>query len=717
MGKLPFLFLAILLSACFHVSAHPQAVLAAESAQRYIGRNISVLKDSCGCLNIQDVVRKHDEFVLSGKDVINLGVSDDIHWLHVSIQNNTANDKLVLNVSYPIIYHVGLYIVHDNGSIDSTLIYASKLLAERDYNHQFYIFDIPVKSGDYVNCYLKIHGPGQIVAPVSVGTDTTIMKAVSDFDTLSGLYFGIMMVMFLYNLFVYFSVRDRSYLLYVAYIFWVTLTQATLQGFGQRFLWADFPWMTRYMVTLTGAIVGIATVVFVMGFLHTKRNTPRLHSFLFLIIFGDLAAIVALFLKEFNISYHLVNITAMLGSVFVVSVAVKLFRQGYRPAKFFLIAWTVFLVSVIIFVLKDYGIIPYNLFTSHSLQFGSAFEAILLSFALADSINTLKMEKELSQAQALEVSLENERIIREQNVILESKVNERTVELQASNAELERTLYDLQEKETQLVESEKMASLGQLTAGIAHEINNPINFVTSNVNPLKRDVGLLVTMVGQIEELSLLNIPAEEKQRQIEELKNDLDYDYLKTEIDYLLQGISDGASRTAEIVKGLRVFSRLDEDDLKKADVNEGLSSSLVIVNHLLNNVIEVEKKYSGIPMVECYPGKLNQVFLNMMSNSIHAIHKRWDGNPGGKLVIRTWNDELNVYISVMDNGTGMDENTRKKLFEPFFTTKDVGEGTGLGLSIAYNTIRKHNGTIEVKSEVGEGTELIITLPINHSN
>jgi signal transduction histidine kinase len=226
---------------------------------------------------------------------------------------------------------------------------------------------------------------------------------------------------------------------------------------------------------------------------------------------------------------------------------------------------------------------------------------------------------------------------------------------------------------------------------------------------------MIVELVEKIEAITLQDISTEEKKNQIQALKDEMDYDYLKTEIDFLIKGIGDGASRTAEIVKGLRVFSRLDEDDLKKADINEGLDSTLVIVNHLLNNSIEVEKNYSGIPMIECFPGKLNQVFLNMMSNAIDAIRSRWQDQPGGKLTISTWNDEENVHVSIRDNGTGMDETTKRKLFEPFFTTKGVGEGTGLGMSIAYNTIRKHNGVIDITTALGEGTEFVITIPIVH--
>jgi len=165
--------------------------------------------------------------------------------------------------------------------------------------------------------------------------------------------------------------------------------------------------------------------------------------------------------------------------------------------------------------------------------------------------------------------------------------------------------------------------------------------------------------------------------------------------------------------VKGLRIFSRLDEDDLKKADINEGLESTLVITNNQLNNIIKISKSYANLPLIECYPGKLNQVFLNIISNAIYAIKKKFNDQEGGLLTITTTFDAENIFISIADNGIGMDENTKKRLFEPFFTTKDVGEGTGLGMSITYNTINKHNGQIIVNSEVGAGTDFILKLPL----
>jgi signal transduction histidine kinase len=265
-----------------------------------------------------------------------------------------------------------------------------------------------------------------------------------------------------------------------------------------------------------------------------------------------------------------------------------------------------------------------------------------------------------------------------------------------------------------LVESEKMASLGQLTAGIAHEINNPINFVTSNIKPLNRDIEIILQALTVIENVGISDSAPADKQKQIKEYKEELDFDYLTMEIKHLIKGINEGATRTAEIVKSLRIFSRLDEDDLKKTDINEGLDSTLVIANNMLNNKIKVIKKYGHLPSVECYAGKLNQVFLNIIANAIYAVHKKFGETEGGEITVLTSHDEENVFIKIKDNGTGMDAKTQKKIFEPFFTTKDVGEGTGLGMSIAYNTIKKHNGIISVDSSPGEGTEFVLQIPLN---
>ncbi|UXD71765.1 ATP-binding protein [Sphingobacterium faecium] len=251
-------------------------------------------------------------------------------------------------------------------------------------------------------------------------------------------------------------------------------------------------------------------------------------------------------------------------------------------------------------------------------------------------------------------------------------------------------------------------------------MNNPINFVTSNVAPLKRDISMIWDTLEEVEHLAFNEeLSLNEKKSRIEAYKEEIDLEYLKTEVDFLLKGMSDGANRTAEIVKSLRIFSRVDEDTLKFADINEGLESTMVILNSLIQQGIEVEKNYGALPAIECYAGKLNQVFLNILTNAIYAINKKFVNKPGGTLKLDTGIDEDDsfIFIRIQDNGIGIPANIRDKIFEPFFTTKDVGEGTGLGMSIAYNTIAKHNGKIVVDSVIGEGTSFKLIIPIRQIN
>lgn len=674
--------------------------------------HISFLEDPSANLTIKQVIHRPD-FEQNGGKVPNFGVSKSVFWLKVSVKNQTKT-ALKATISYPILDRVSFYKVVNDSVLSIVNTGEAFSYSARSYPDVNFTFALKLKKDELATYYYRISSGEQIIVPISIGAQPDIIKSQTDNFLVFGLYAGIFLAMILYNMFLAVSTRDRTYLPYIAYIFFVGITQATLNGYSFKFFWPENPEIAIRATHLCGALSGVATILFVRSFLSTKIFAPKFNWLLNIFLSLYLLSILLALAGQLHLSYNIINLTAGIGSISLMVVAVYIYKKkNYRPALFFIIAWSVFILSILVFVLKDYGVIPYNNITISGLQIGSAIEVLLLSFALADRINILKAEKENSREQALQALQENERIVREQNVELEARVNARTLELSAANGELSQTLTDLKEAESQLVEAEKMASLGQLTAGIAHEINNPINFVTSNINPLKRDIDILFETIDTIESMALSAGPASEKQQQIEEYKEEIDLDYLKIEIGHLLKGIQEGSSRTADIVKGLRIFSRLDEDDLKKADINEGLDATLVIVNNLLNNKIELKKRYGIIPQIDCYPGKLNQVFLNIITNAIHAIQKKFGDQAGGEIIITTCIEKTSLFIKIGDNGTGMDEKTRKKVFEPFFTTKDVGQGTGLGMSIVYNTIRKHQGQISIETEPGVGTEFIIELPI----
>lgn len=281
--------------------------------------------------------------------------------------------------------------------------------------------------------------------------------------------------------------------------------------------------------------------------------------------------------------------------------------------------------------------------------------------------------------------------------------------IEDKNRELNKLLTDLREAQQQLVMAEKMASLGQLTAGVAHEINNPINFVSANIKPLKEDLADIAECINRYESVVREN-KLEDLFSGVQQFKNNTDIAFSMKEIQDLLRGIEEGANRTSEIVKGLRNFSRLDQNVIKKANLNEGIESTLTLLHSVYKDRIEIIKDYGDIPEVECLPGQINQVLMNILSNAIQAIAEE------GEIFIKTREEESAVKISIRDTGGGMSDETKQKIFDPFFTTKEVGKGTGLGLSISYGIIEKHQGKIEVNSVLGKGTEFIITLPV-HQN
>jgi signal transduction histidine kinase len=307
--------------------------------------------------------------------------------------------------------------------------------------------------------------------------------------------------------------------------------------------------------------------------------------------------------------------------------------------------------------------------------------------------------------------------LEQQNDELEARVEERT-------QELSQTLQELQQTHTQLVQSEKMSSLGQLVAGVAHEINNPINFIHGNLTPAHeytQDLLHLITLYQQE-----YPHPTQPIQTEIAAI----DLDFLKDDLPKLLQSMRSGSERIREIVKSLRNFSRLDEAEFKAVDIHEGLESTLMILQNRLKEKsnhpeIQVIKDYGQLPLVECYAGQLNQVFMNLLSNAIDALEATWPSAPGkswaekkahpDQITIRTAViNQTWVQIAIADNGVGMTAAVQAKLFDPFFTTKPVGKGTGLGLSISYQIItEKHLGKLYCHSTPGAGTEFVIEIPI----
>jgi len=315
----------------------------------------------------------------------------------------------------------------------------------------------------------------------------------------------------------------------------------------------------------------------------------------------------------------------------------------------------------------------------------------------------------VAHQQVVQEISERERVegeLRQLNQNLEHLVEERT-------AEIRQTLEQLKQAQAQLLQSEKMASIGQLAAGVAHEINNPVGFVSSNLGTLAeyaQGLRQLLEAYGQLE--SRLSDSDQEgiaaAREAIAGLKDDLGLDFVLEDLDSLVAESREGTQRVRKIVQNLKEFAHVDREEKSLANLNDGLESTLNIVWNELKYKAEVEKSYGELPEIECYPQELNQVFTNILVNASQAIEER------GTITIRSFVEDACVCVAIADTGKGMSAEVRERIFEPFFTTKEVGKGTGLGLSMAYNIVHKHDGDIRIDSQEGVGTTFTIAIPIH---
>lgn len=294
---------------------------------------------------------------------------------------------------------------------------------------------------------------------------------------------------------------------------------------------------------------------------------------------------------------------------------------------------------------------------------------------------------------------------------LTNQLEENRQMLEKKHQELENAYSELKSAQSQILQQEKMASIGQLAAGVAHEINNPTGFIMSNLNTLLKYSNRINEFVSsQAEALDAISKGAAPKKEIFEGLKDKrkaLKFDHIIEDLGNLVSESLEGADRIKRIVQDLKSFSRVDEAEYILADLNAGIESTINIIWNELKYKVIIKKEYGDIPKTKCNLGQLNQVFLNILMNAAQAMEKQ------GEIEIRTWNESDKNYISISDTGSGMPEDKINRIFEPFFTTKPVGQGTGLGLSIAYDIVHKHNGDIMVKSELGVGTTFTIIIPV----
>ena len=637
--------------------------------------------------------------------------SKSVTWLKFTLKNNTLSPIVPITVGRSVIDDFAIY--YKNDSTNKVIRFSAHDLAKGKHvlSQTVPLINWPIKPSTTQTLYIRIKSAAFAVIPIEVHSYDEFEEQSAIDKLLDGGIIGIFAVMALFNLMLYFTVGDKSYLYYVLYIIFLGLSQILLLGYGNNLIPDNRVTLNNLVFPLIRVCFGYSILLFADVFLQLKQNFKYYKYYLSLYGLYTIPLLAAL-LGWVGTSYLFITISIFVLSLALLYIGCYLYFKGFTPAKFFLVGWGLSLVAILVSVGRSRGIVPYNFLSANILIYSSIIELILFSIALADKINFYREQNTEAQSAALQIAKENERLITEQNILLENKVKERTQALINTNENLTVTIENLQSAQNHLIETEKMASLGQLTAGVAHEINNPINFVSANVNPLRLDFDELFELLDQYD-AAANNPDKPELLRSALAYKQKIDPEFIKDEIKSLLDGIEDGAGRTSEIVQSLRTFSRMDHLVLKPANINSCILNTLILLRSSIPHYIQVNPLLDKLEPLNCYSGKIDQMLVNLIDNSIHAIKAKPEHKDESILIISE--DHPNyIAIKITDTGIGMSPDVKHRVFEPFFTTKEIGEGTGLGLSIVFGIIEKHKGTIDIQSTPGAGTTFSITLPKN---
>ena len=687
-----------------------------ESPRNVDALTLEALNDPDGSLRAEEVHLRLAALDTLDGERPNLGSLSDAVWIRVSgWQGAPRQARIVL----------------DNPTIDSieaVVMDGPRVLMRTPSGAAFGrtedlipTFSLPLNEAH--DLWFRIRSTKPLVLPFTLTQEQRVESLRDNRNLAVALYTGIVLAILIYNCFLAFSTGQQAYFSYVLVVLTVGLVQWGFNGYD-RLIWGHVPWLARNGLTMTGAASGLAALTFAREFLEVRRYTPGWNRVINGLLMVYASAMVAAAVGFPIVAYNLVNLGA-LSAPAMLALSLISWRRGNSPALWFFVAWLIFLIAVTMQALRDFGVLAFTQFTALFLPVGTVLEMLLLSFALGDRINLLKRSSDAANAKALAVSLENERIVKQQNAELEERVARRTKDLATANSDLSRTLGELQGAQDQLIQTEKLASLGQMTAGIAHELNNPINYVQSNATSLRRDLEELIEIVdAHVDALAALvegASGADDLAEAARQKARQLDLSFLKEESRQLIAGILEGADRTARIVGGLRVFGRMDGDKPVEASLSDLLEASITVLGDRARSRARIEVDLpEDVPALYCQSGKLSQVFMNIIVNAVQATEGRW--SDAEERLVRVELDRAldgdgkahSVIVRVRDNGIGMDEETQQRLFDPFFTTKEIGKGTGLGLSIVKGILDDHGADIRVESEMGEGTTFVLTFPLD---
>ena len=662
-----------------------------------IAEFIGVMEDPDGSLTIKDIVKGGDQYQFEprGTPILNLGFTESVFWFQFDLQK-TTDDPMILEFASPHLEDIRLYKIND-GSVEWEKVSGYHIpIQDKLLKNHFQLFDIHDREGSYV---VRISPPTHPI-PVRVYAENDYEIKSMRQKLVFGFVIGFMFFVILSNLFFFYSLKNQLFLFYSGMaILYLSYAAFVMDGFIVYFVNGMDIKFWFIQIPSLGVILHI---LYSVAFMELKKYAPKVYKVMMIITAWFIFYFLAKFFIPRYIIYAVNTINALISFFAMFYIGYITGKRGNRLGYYFAATYLIYFLLVLTeATYVQLGVPGYLAELSH-VTWATLIEAFILSYLLSKRFEWEKVEVEMAKNEAqqllLEKTQENERIIREQNVMLESRVEERTEELRQS-------LEDLKATQSKLIQSEKLASLGELTAGIAHEIQNPLNFV-NNFSDLN------VELVGELKEY-LEKGDTEE----VNAILGDLQQNSEK---------INHHGKRADGIVKSMLEHSRASSGQSEKVNVNKLCDELTKLAYHGFR---AKDKSFTGnyklnleenLPLVELVSQEMGRVILNLVGNALYIVNKKYHELEGEEQLkyqplveVSTDSDEDSIHILVKDNGSGIPEDIQEKIFQPFFTTKPTGEGTGLGLSLVYDIVKSSGGHISFNTS-SEGTTFKIELPVN---
>ncbi len=755
------LFLFLYLSLPNFLFANDPLVLYDFKTEHKVSKYIKYYFDSSNTLGIKDILEdKALEWVDNkNPESLSLGFNTSSLWLSFDVINICCENKnWYIELGYPPLDSITYYHITEDGKTTTIQDGDQYPVPNNSIKSKYYNFLMVLPNNGKSKIVFKIRSESSLAIPLSIYSAEGFSEKIQLEEYFFGAFCGIMVIMAFYNLFIYFSTKENSYLFYILYILAFLLQSLSLRGYIREYF-PSLLYLNNVAPILFTELSLFFGLFFTSSFLQTKENLPFLHKFILSYMSVPFIGVSLAFFTNYSIAIKYATITSFVSSFVILFVSITSIRNKFRPARFFILGWGMLSLGIVIYALRMGGIIPHNFFTNSSYQIFSIMEILLLSLALGDKINILK--KEFSQN-------------------LELKVNERTRELSAmvelvyeQKGAVEQTLKELKETQAQLVEAEKKAALGQLVSSVAHEINNPISAIQANVGiaesalkPIFLEFLSFIRTLTEIQinvfkELVQLSISSQVyiSTREERNLKKKIDLEFqqytpkneknfleikdlllelrlfdqfhkyteLFTEEEFLfvlqnllilisefraLKNINISVEKTTKVVFILRKYlNTYIKGEYKTISISEEINKVLLLYDNYIKNSIKINRLYNDELNINCISDDVKHVWRNLIYNSIQAMQST-DKNLSISIDKISKDTKMYAKVQIMDSGIGIEPENKQKIFSPFFTTKPQGEGIGLGLYISKTIIDEHNGQIEFESEKNK-TIFTILLPI----